>query len=149
MKKKRIDNFSTLEKIYYKVARNYLSDEKYAYMSLKRWDNPTPSITKPETFNEKIRYLMLNDKSKIQTILADKYRAKYYVESEIGKKYIIKTIAKWDKPSEIDFNELKTKCMLKTNHTSGGNSKYEPNIDCEKEIRRKMRKFFNKNQYKV
>lgn len=91
---------------------------------------------------------MLKDRSKLHTILADKYRAKYYVENEIGGQYIIKTIAKWDHPSDIDFNELKTKCMLKTNHNSGGNVVYNPSRDCKNEVKRVMTKYFQKDQYK-
>lgn len=73
----------------------------------------------PRTFNEKIQWLKLNDRNPLYTMLADKNAVKAYVASKIGGEHVIPTIGCWRKVSEIDFDSLPERYVLKCNHDSG------------------------------
>ncbi len=73
---------------------------------------------KPVSFNEKIQWLKVNDRNPIYTKLVDKYEAKEYVASVIGKEYIVPTYAIWDDVSSIDFDSLPNSFVLKCTHNS-------------------------------
>lgn len=77
-------------------------------------------LKNPKTYNEKLQWLKLNDRLSLHTTLVDKIEVKKWVEERIGKKYIIPTLGIWDNPSEINFEELPERFVLKTNHNSGG-----------------------------
>lgn len=78
-----------------------------------------PNWKKPRSFNEKLQWLKLYDRNPFYSELVDKYLVKNYVESKIGKEYVIPTLGHWDDPSEIDFDSLPDKFVLKWNHDSG------------------------------
>ena len=77
------------------------------------------NLTNPKTFSEKIQWLKLFDRRPEYTIMVDKVKAKKYVESIIGKEYIIPTLGVWEDPNEIDFNLLPNRFVIKCNHNSG------------------------------
>ena len=79
------------------------------------------NLSNPQTFNEKLQWLKLYYRRPILTSMVDKYEAKRIVANIIGEEYIIPTIGVWDKPEEIDFDELPEQFVLKTTH-GGGNS---------------------------
>lgn len=97
------------------------------------------NIDNPQTFNEKIQWLKLYDRNPQYTKMVDKYRAKKYVSSLIGDKYIISTLGVWDKFDDINFDALPQQFVLKCTHDSGGliicRDKSKLNID---EARRKI-----------
>ena len=55
------------------------------------------------------------------TKCADKYAVKEYVKETIGEQYAVKTIASWNKPEDIDFDQLPDQFVLKVNWSSGYN----------------------------
>lgn len=73
----------------------------------------------PKTFNEKIQWLKLYDRNPLYHVLVDKIEVKAWVENLIGKEYVIPTIAVYNNPEEIDFEELPNQFVLKCNHNSG------------------------------
>lgn len=98
---------------------NYLPDRiavsiKYRNHFLKKLD-----LNNPVTFNEKLQWLKLYDRRPEYTLMVDKYRAKEYVASIIGEKYIIPTLGVWKSFDEIDFASLPDQFVLKCNHGSG------------------------------
>lgn len=100
---------------------NWLPDKLYIqlifYLSLGyRLD-----LVHPRTFNEKIQWLKLYNRRTEYTTMVDKYAVKNYVAGIIGNDYIIPTIGIWDRPEDIDWNELPTQFVLKTTH-GGGNT---------------------------
>ena len=76
----------------------------------------------PRTFNEKVQWLKIYDYSPLKTRLVDKYAVKEWVKETIGEEHVVPLFGVWDKFEDIDFDKLPNKFVLKTNHTSGGDS---------------------------
>ena len=73
----------------------------------------------PKTFTEKIQWLKLYNRKPEYTTWVDKSLVKKYVASIIGDKYIIPTLGIWQRTSQIDWNSLPNKFVLKTTHGGG------------------------------
>lgn len=78
-------------------------------------------IDHPTKFTEKIQWLKLFDRSPVKTQLADKYAVRSYIQEKIGGKHLIPLLGVWNCFSEIDFESLPDKFMLKCNHGCGMN----------------------------
>lgn len=50
------------------------------------------SLKDPQTFNEKIQWLKINDRNPMYISMVGKFDAKQYVAAQIGREYIIPTI---------------------------------------------------------
>ena len=70
----------------------------------------------PKTFNEKIRWLIYNEKLKLKTILTDKIKVKTYINEKIGYGHYAPIYGIWDNFEDIDFSYLPNTFVLKTNH---------------------------------
>jgi hypothetical protein len=80
------------------------------------------NLTNPQKFTEKLfcRMISLNRKNNHKiTQLSDKYTAREYVSSEVGKEHLIKLLWHGEDPSAIPFDTLPTEYVIKTNHGSG------------------------------
>lgn len=77
------------------------------------WDNP-------QTFNEKLNWLKIHDHNPLYTKLVDKELVKEFITERIGAEYVIPTLGVWNDPTDIDFNTLPDRFVLKTTH-GGGN----------------------------
>lgn len=78
------------------------------------------NLSNPQTFNEKLSWLKLNNRKDIYTTMVDKYDAKNYVGNVIGTQYIIPTYGVYDSWEKIDFSELPEQFVIKCTHDSGG-----------------------------
>ncbi len=76
-------------------------------------------LSNPKTFTEKLQWLKLYDRKPEYTMMVDKLAVKEYVNSIIGKEYIIPTLGVWDRPEDIDWDSLPEKFVLKTTHGGG------------------------------
>ena len=99
---------------------NGIPDEKYLKIAYKLETGKTLNLENPQTFNEKLQWLKLNDRKPIYTRMVDKYAVKEYVASLIGAQYIIPTLGLWDTFEDISFDELPNQFVLKCTHDSGG-----------------------------
>lgn len=79
-----------------------------------------PNLTNPQTFNEKLQWLKLNDRRPEYSAMVDKYEAKKYVSKLVGEEYIIPTLGVWETFDDIDFGCLPNQFVLKCTHDSGG-----------------------------
>lgn len=79
-----------------------------------------PNLKHPQTFNEKLQWLKLNDKHEEYTRFVDKYEVKNYVCQVLGEDFIIPTLGVWNNFDDIDFTMLPNQFVLKTTHDSGG-----------------------------
>lgn len=95
------------------------SDSFYLKVMYKIRMETKLNLRKPKTFCEKLQWLKLYNRMPEYTIMVDKVKAKEYVASIIGEKYIIPTLGVWDNPNDIDFDALPNKFVLKCNHNSG------------------------------
>lgn len=93
------------------------------------WENP-------RSFTEKLQWLKIYNRKPEYTKMVDKYAVKEYVADIIGDEYIIPTLGVWDKPEDIDWDELPNQFVLKTTHGGGYNGVFI----C------KNKKMFNKNE---
>ena len=91
--------------------------QKYVQMHGKHLN-----LTNPQKFTEKLfcRMISLNRKNNHKfTQLSDKYTARAYVSSEVGKEHLIKLLWHGDDPNAIPFDSLPVEYVIKTNHGSG------------------------------
>lgn len=74
----------------------------------------------PKTYNEKLQWLKVNYRRKDFSMMVDKDAVKKYVAKKIGEEYVIPTIATYNSATDIDFDALPQKFVLKCTHDSGG-----------------------------
>lgn len=98
----------------------FLPDKTYLKLMYRLRMHSGLNLSCPETFNEKLQWLKLNNRKDKYTEMVDKYSAKEYAASIIGEQYIIKTYGVWNSFDEIDFDKLPNQFVLKCTHDSGG-----------------------------
>lgn len=129
-----------------KILRILPFDKLYLKLLFRYRTGKKLNLKEPQTFNEKLQWLKLNDRKKTYTKMVEKYDAKEYVSNIIGKEYIIPTIGVYDKFDEIDFKNLPNQFVIKCTHDSGGivicKNKKELDIESAK---KKINKSLNKN----
>lgn len=97
------------------------SDSIYLKLKWALSDMPYKlNLDNPKSFNEKLQWMKIHNRKAIYTTMVDKDAAKDYVASRIGVNHIIKTLASWKSPNDIDWSTLPNKFVLKTTHDSGG-----------------------------
>lgn len=98
---------------------NFLSDR--AYVKLQYWAmmKQKLNLNNPISFNEKVQWLLLNDRNPNYSSLVDKYDVKQIVSSRIGEEYVIPTYGIWNTVDEIDLDSLPNQFVLKCTHDSG------------------------------
>ena len=109
----------------------------------------TLNLSNPVTLNEKINWLKLNDRRKIQTICADKVLVRDYIKDKIGEQYLVPLILVVKNANEIENEDLpEFPVIIKTNHDSGGvfMIRNKNTIDL-KPIRVKLNDRLRKNYY--
>jgi hypothetical protein len=78
-------------------------------------------LDNPKTFNEKIQWLKVYDRSPLHTVCSDKYAVREHIKRKIGEAYLVPLVFQ-----TTDVNDLKPENMpdypviIKTNHDSGG-----------------------------
>lgn len=121
---KTINCFKHLDVLCGKILQHYftwLPDETYVKLLYRFRMGKRLHLENPITFQEKIQWLKLHDRNPRYTQLVDKILVKEYVTKTIGSDYVIPLLGVWEKPEDIDWNNLPNKFVLKTNH-SGGNT---------------------------
>ena len=118
----------------------------YYFARFKKFIN----FKKPETYNEKLNWLKLNDRQDIYTKLVDKYDVKTEISKLIGEEYMIPTLGIWDTFDEIDFDNLPDNFVLKCTHDSEGVFivKDKNKLD-KKELKKKVNKAMKYNFYYI
>jgi len=104
----------------YPWYKKLIPDSIILRLKFKKQMGYTLNLKNPKTFNEKLQWLKLYDRKSIYTTMVDKYAAKEYVASIIGKEYIIPTLGVWDRFDDIEFDSLPNQFVLKCTHDSGG-----------------------------
>lgn len=97
-----------------------IPDKIYLKMIFKKHMGKKLNLKNPETFNEKLQWLKLNDRNPMYTSLVDKYEVRKHIKTSIGNKYLIPLLGVWERTEDIDFDSLPDKFVLKCNHDSGG-----------------------------
>ena len=122
----------------YKKIKSFISDKKYRFMIFNRYGFYNKlsdkefikkafkvrvgydcNLDNPQSFNEKLNFLKLNDHNPNYTKMVDKFEAKRYVANLIGEEYIVPTFGVFEKFDEINFELLPDQFVLKCTHDSG------------------------------
>ena len=70
----------------------------------------------PKTLNEKIRWLIFNEKPELKSRLTDKILVKSYAAQKLGKNHSAELYGTYRNFDEIDFSVLPERFALKANH---------------------------------
>lgn len=116
---------------------------KAQYLLLKK---KLLDLKKTRTLDEKIQWLKLYNDSPLRTQLTDKYAVREWIKEQIGEKYLIPLLGKWDKPEDIEYSKLPNQFVLKANHGCGCNIivKDKNSLDAEV-VCRKMHEWLRLN----
>lgn len=98
---------------------NRMPDAEYLMKRYKAFIGKPLNLENPQTFNEKLQWLKLYDRKPLYTMLVDKVKVKNYVADLIGSEFIIPTLGVWERPDDIEFQNLPDRFVLKCNHNSG------------------------------
>jgi hypothetical protein len=79
------------------------------------------NLASPETFNEKLHWLMLNYRRPELTELVDKYVVRRYVAARVGDSILNDLYGVWDEPWVVPFAGLPDAFVLKVTWSSGQN----------------------------
>lgn len=130
----------------------FLPDEVFLKLAFRVILGEKLNLHTPQTFNEKLQWLKLNDRNPIYTCLVDKLRAKEYVKKVLGPDFVIPTLEIWDNPNQITTNHLPNSFVIKTNNGSGGNDvivcRNKNEIDL-KRVRGSMKHSMRTNTYET
>ena len=129
--------------------RPWVDDETRIKQIFKKKFGYNLDLDDPKTFNEKINWLKIHNRTELHVICSDKIRMREYVKEKIGSEYVVPLIFTSCDTNDININKLPNKpVVIKTNHDSGTvyliNNKYESNL---RKIRNGIHFGMKKNLY--
>ena len=115
----------------------------YEYYTGKKLD-----LNNPVEFNQKLQWLKAYYHPKILNQLVDKYAVREYVTEKIGEEYLNELYGVYDSFSEINFDKLPDKFVLKAVHASSYNiiCTDKSKLDL-KMVKRTVKRWQTTNQY--
>lgn len=99
--------------------KNIVDDEIYLTRLFRYKLGYDLDLQSPQTFNEKIQWLKLNDRNPQYVDWVDKYEFKKHVKRMAGEDYIIPTLGIWNQIEEIEWDKLPQQFVIKCTHDSG------------------------------
>lgn len=105
-----------------RIRKRYLElydDEFFLAWKYKERTGEDLDLCNPKSFNEKLQWMKINYRDPQMIDYVDKSKAKKRVAKKIGEKYIIPTLAEWNRFEDIDFDFLPERFVLKCTHDSG------------------------------
>ena len=131
---------------------SWMPDKWYLLMLYPLKTGELLHLGNPQTFGEKLQWLKLYDRKPEYHLMVDKYDVKDYVANIIGGDYIIPTLGVWDKPEDINFEEMPRKFVLKTTHGGGGCGVFickDKNLLLKDEVIKRVKKALKLDLYKT
>ena len=137
------------DKVYNKIIEK-LGDNKAITLTYIRKFKKIPNIKAPKEFCEKLHVVKVSTWLEDKCDYVDKYKVRDYVEKRLGIKYLPQLYGVYKKSSEIDFNKLPDKFVLKLNNGCGCNLivKNKNNIN-EEEVKKLADTWLQSNYYKI
>lgn len=99
----------------------FVPDRMYLRIAFKAEMGYRLNLKHPKTYNEKLQWIKLYDRKKEYTVYADKYRVREYISRTLGEEYLVPLIGVYRRASDIPWQELPDRFVLKCNHASGTN----------------------------
>ena len=79
-----------------------------------------PELDHPRTFNEKILWLKLNDRTPLHTLCADKYTVRSYLKEIFGEDCLIPLLYVTDDYKTVNLQTIPNEpCIIKASHSQG------------------------------
>ena len=100
---------------------NFIPDKIYLKAVFKAETGYPLDLEHPQTYNEKLQWIKLNDRKPEYVVYADKYKVRKYIAETIGEEYLIPLIGMYKKAEEIPWEDLPNRFVLKCNHASQTN----------------------------
>ncbi|MTI46834.1 MAG: carboxylate--amine ligase [Firmicutes bacterium] len=108
------------------ILCSLMSDEVYSKLKYHEDTGLKLNLDNPITFNEKIWWLKLNNRDPLLTTCSDKVEVRKYIIEKGLEDILIPIYGVFEDANDIDFEKLKTKYFIKTNHGSGTNAIWDP-----------------------
>lgn len=105
------------DKVYYIIGT--ISPKTLAGIHFKNAFGKPLDWRAPQNVNEKINWLKFYSDTSAWTILADKYRVREFVKQRGLESMLVCLYGRWDNPADIDWDQLPSQFILKTNNGSG------------------------------
>lgn len=105
---------------YFWQYRPWVDDKTRVKQIFKKKLGYSLDLDNPTTFNEKINWLKINDRTDLHVICSDKIRMREYVKNKIGSDYVVPLFFTTDNPDDIRIENLPDEpVVVKSNHDSG------------------------------
>ena len=102
------------------LYRIILGERKVTENKYEKIYHRKPNLDNPETLNEKILWLKLNDHSSLHTQCADKYTVRDFLKEKFGEEYLIPLLYVTDNWKDMILENIPNeKCIIKATHTQG------------------------------
>lgn len=141
--------YNIKRQVFYMI-RSIIPIKYRVIMDYKKVKGELPNLKDPTTFSEKMQWIKIYGNLPKYQNLVDKYEVRKYIESNIGKKYLINLIDKFESVDEIDFDKLPKSFVLKLNYGSGYNiiikDKDKVNIE---EVKNKLNNWLSQKFYLI
>ena len=108
-----------------------------------------PNIDHPQTLNEKILWLKLNDRTPLHTLCADKFTVRSYLKEKFGEDFLIPLLFETDDYREVNLKTIPdVPCIIKASHSQGDMLivRDKKNIDLKK-LQYQMKIWLKRNLY--
>ncbi|QAY67786.1 ATP-grasp fold amidoligase family protein [Paenibacillus protaetiae] len=127
---------------------NFLPNETLLKYKYKYHIGEKLNLNNPQTFNEKLQWLKLNDRRTEYVNYVDKFTVRQHVSKMIGDNYLIPLLGVYNSTDEIKWSELPDQFVLKCTHGSGCNIICQDKKKLNKDLAVKMiQKWMSKNWY--
>lgn len=142
----------SFRRIYLHIAKKFkrvMPIPQYVAIQYEYYNKKKIDLKNPTEFNQKVQWLKAFYHPPILHQLVDKYAVRSYVEEKIGANYLNECISIHDRVSDINFEELPNRFVMKVVNGCGYNiivpDKSQLNI---RKAKLKLLKWVNKDQYK-
>ncbi len=102
-------------------ALRFIPDKQMLQLQYRIKTGRKLNLKSPKRYTEKIQWYKLYYRNDLMPICVDKYRVREFIESKGLANNLVKLYAVYDKPEEINLNNLPDKFILKTSNGSGTN----------------------------
>jgi hypothetical protein len=126
-----------------------IPEKRFIQKRFKKVFGRYADLDSPHTFNEKLQWLKLNDRTPLHTLCADKYAVRQYVAEKIGTEYLVPLLYHTENPADIRPENLPdAPFVIKTTHGSGGVMLVRDKAAINwKALRRDLRELLRANYY--
>jgi len=133
------------------LSQYLLSDKIFLKWKYKRRFGKKLDLKNPKTFNEKMQWLKLYERTPLHTRYADKYAVREHIKAIAGEKYLIPLLYHTEHAKDIKEENLPDiPFIIKTNHDSAGSIVITNKKDANwKSIQKSLNKKLSRNFYSI